>query len=84
MYNRYTFFLKLYKKSLGNEPRDGDKELIKYFKQLGFNNQTDWLALATIDTFFSWTEHVFIHLAILKGNLTTGTQVADMAEKEWA
>ncbi|MGD0076749.1 MAG: hypothetical protein ABSD31_20835, partial [Candidatus Binataceae bacterium] len=32
--------------------------------------QADWMALAAIDAFFSWTEHVFIHLAILNGRAT--------------
>lgn len=29
----------------------------------------EWLALAAIEAFFSWTEHVFIHIAILSGNI---------------
>lgn len=27
--------------------------------------EADWLAMAAIDAFFSWTEHIFIHLAVL-------------------
>jgi len=42
-----------------------------------------WLALATIDAFFSWTEHIFVHLAILLGHATTGQQVSDLAEANW-
>lgn len=42
-----------------------------------------WLALATIDAFFSWTEHVFIHIAILTGRIRTGIEVAELAEAEW-
>lgn len=42
-----------------------------------------WLALSTVEAFFSWTEHVFIHLAILQGKLTTGVAVADLAEADW-
>jgi hypothetical protein len=37
-----------------------------------------------IDAFFSWTEHIFIHLAILKGHLTRGAQVAKVAEGNWS
>jgi len=42
-----------------------------------------WLALAAIDAFFSWTEHIFIHLAILKGTITTGAEVVELARDEW-
>lgn len=43
----------------------------------------EWLALAAIEAFFSWTEHVFIHIAILSGNITTGSEVATLAESGW-
>ena len=43
----------------------------------------NWYALAAIEAFFSWTEHAFIHLAILQGKLTVGTQVAELAEDNW-
>jgi len=42
-----------------------------------------WLGLAAIEAFFSWTEHVFIHLAILQGRVTTGDRVAELAESDW-
>lgn len=42
-----------------------------------------WLALSAIDAFYAWTEHIFIHLAILQGRLTTGRTVADLAGAEW-
>ena len=42
-----------------------------------------WLALAAIEAFYSWTEHSFIHIAILSGKLTTGNEVADLAKSEW-
>jgi hypothetical protein len=31
------------------------------------SQNSSWLALAAIDAFFAWTEHIFIHLAILQG-----------------
>ena len=42
-----------------------------------------WLALATIEAFFGWTEHIFIHLAILQGRVTNGAEVTDMVESDW-
>lgn len=43
-----------------------------------------YLALAAIDAFFAWTEHIFIHIAILKGKVTTGTEVAQLACADWS
>ena len=45
--------------------------------------QAKWLALSTIESFFSWTEHVFILLAILNGSCTTGEDVARLATANW-
>ncbi|MCG8524184.1 MAG: hypothetical protein MI744_18420, partial [Pseudomonadales bacterium] len=45
--------------------------------------EATWLALSTIETFFSWTEHVFIHIAILKGGLSTGRDVKRAANENW-
>ncbi|HTW22189.1 MAG TPA: hypothetical protein VMD78_01225 [Candidatus Baltobacteraceae bacterium] len=43
-----------------------------------------WLATATIDAFFSWTEHVFVHLAILRTRVKTGEEVAELAAADWS
>ena len=43
-----------------------------------------WLALAAIDAFFSWTEHTFIHIALISGAVSEGTEVADLAEADWS
>lgn len=48
-----------------------------------FNLEARWLALATIESFFSWTEHVFIHLSILSGRLKTASEVTALAESDW-
>jgi hypothetical protein len=45
--------------------------------------EAKWNAQAAIEAFFSWTEHVFIHLAILQGRLQTGKDVAKLAESDW-
>lgn len=33
--------------------------------------EAKWLGLAAVEAFFSWSEHVFIHLAVLRGSITT-------------
>lgn len=45
--------------------------------------EATWNAQSAIEAFFSWTEHAFIHLAILQGRLNTGDEVARMAEADW-
>jgi hypothetical protein len=45
--------------------------------------EAKWLALSAIESFFSWTEHIFIHLGILKGSLTTGLDVKRIANENW-
>lgn len=40
-------------------------------------------ALAAIEGFFSWTEHVFIHIAILRGLCSTGEEVAALVKAGW-
>jgi hypothetical protein len=56
---------------------------ITYVPWVGLKKQAGWMALAAIDAFFSWTEHIFIHLAILNGRLTSGEQVAALAKADW-
>lgn len=47
------------------------------------NTEAHWFAQAAIEAFFSWSEHVFIHLAILKSRICTGEQVRKVASSEW-
>src|SRR5208337_2675135 len=47
------------------------------------SEQASWLALAVIDAFFAWTEHIFIHIAILQGNISTGEALRDLIGAEW-
>lgn len=47
------------------------------------HREAEWNAQAAIEAFFSWTEHAFIHLAILQGKLLSGDDVARLAESDW-
>jgi hypothetical protein len=42
-----------------------------------------WYGTAAIEAFFSWTEHVFILTAILRGKIATGEGIANVAGAEW-
>ncbi|WP_300425808.1 hypothetical protein [uncultured Thalassolituus sp.] len=50
---------------------------------LELTSQSDWIAQAAVDAFFSWTEHAFIHVAILRGRIENGHQVAELASANW-
>lgn len=92
LFERYEYFLKLYQEKVAEAlARKDEVEVTKHvngatyhFPAWGLQRDAKWLALATIKSFFSWTEHIFIHIAILKGRATTGAEVAKLAESEWA
>lgn len=66
-------------------PVEGISDWGEYFsKPYTPSEKAAWLASAVIDAFFSFTEHVFIHLAILQGKITIGKEVASLAEGDWA
>lgn len=48
------------------------------------HQQAEWLGIAAIEAFFSWTEHVFILIAILQRKLKTGVDIARLAQAEWS
>ena len=50
----------------------------------GLKQEASWLAISVIESFFSWTEHVFVLLAIIQGKCVTGDSVQELAKKEWA
>lgn len=62
-----------------------DGTVITTQKSLSFTirREAKWTAQAAIDAFFSWTEHAFIHLAILQGRIKTGSEVAALADADW-
>lgn len=87
LYERYEYFLGLYKTEI-NRDTDGlssedDISRDSLMKTYRATRDNKWLALAVIDSFFSWTEHVFIHLAIIQGKTTTGAEVSELAKADW-
>jgi len=42
-----------------------------------------WSAIATVEAFYSWTEHLFIHIAILLGKAKSGPAVVGLIDAEW-
>src|SRR5690554_1601832 len=92
LFERYEFFCNRFK-TLSDEAQKkgvdrmiaGDKTTVMpkklsiYIKQ----KEATWNAQAAIDAFFSWTEHVFIHLAILQSKIKSGDSVAILAKSDW-
>lgn len=96
LFERFEYLLGLYKTMAANAKERAGERIVETQELPGAGTSTTvhypaweleknakWLALAAIDAFFSWTEHVFIHIAILSGKLTTGTDVAALAQSEW-
>ena len=84
LYDRFQFLLDLY------QTKSAESEVAFKTGSIGFRvpdyrvrRQMEWLALSVVESFFSWTEHVFIHLAILQGKCTTGDGVGKLARGEW-
>ena len=84
LYERFQFLMDMY------EAKRAESQVTNKVGPLGTRfpdyqsiRQIEWLALSAIESFFSWTEHVFIHLAVLQGSCTTGDGVKDLAGAEW-
>lgn len=90
LFDRLSYFINQYKAINNEVEKQKDKSInIKdaidsYFTSCEIKRNREWVALSAIDAFFSWTEHIFIHIAILNGKVTTGEDVANLADSEWA
>jgi len=62
--------------------RFGSGERIKFIAYELYR-EAEWLGVSAVEAFFSWTEHVLIHIAILQGHVTTGTEVEKLARADW-
>jgi hypothetical protein len=91
LYERFKFFADSYEiKRMEAEARNHEQVRIEYtngysvsFPSSGFRREARWYAVTAIEAFFSWTEHLFIHLAIIQGRITTGAAVAKIADAPW-
>ena len=96
LFDRYVFFRDKFR-SLDEEAerRKDERHIVKQTLPDGteltsgsspaylLRREAKWNAQAAIDAFFSWTEHSFIHLAILQRRLRTGDEVAALATADW-
>lgn len=86
LFSRYTYMRKLFTENKVLVKNKISIEEIKLNPHMMYwhNKYTsEWLAAASIDSFFSWTEHVFILIAILAGKITTAGAVSQSAISSW-
>jgi hypothetical protein len=92
LFERYEYFRDEYKRLEDEFERRKDERNITEYPNGGvvsvwpayaIRRHAEWAGQAAIDAFFSWTEHAFIHIAILKGVLKNGDEVAALAEGDW-
>ena len=91
LFERYRYHASLYKDKHEESERRKEERVvttkgsatITTFPVFTLKREAMWLALAAIECFFSWTEHVFIHIAILSGKCITGAAVAKLAGCDW-
>lgn len=96
LFSRYQYFLKMYQNIHDEAERRSEEKIVEEhtgdsgtkwttvsFPAYELQKQSQWIAQAAIDAFFSWTEHVFIHIAILTGKAKTGSGVKNLAKSYW-
>jgi hypothetical protein len=92
LFERYEYLRDEYKRLDEDfERRKDETDITKYrdasigavWPAYDIRRHAEWTGQAAIDAFFSWTEHSFIHIAILNGVLKTGEDVAALAEGDW-
>ncbi|MEH6717130.1 hypothetical protein [Parasphingorhabdus flavimaris] len=95
LFERHRYYLDQYQSRRDEAERRKDERIktesktesglnaIISFPAVSIRREAKWLALSSIETFFSWTEHVFILIGILKGKLPTGRDVKRLANANW-
>ena len=92
LFGRFVFFADLYD-ARSAEAETRKKESIRtdtgpnswtvHWPARELREEAEHFALSAIESFFSWTEHVFILIAILRGACATGDAVRDLARADW-
>ena len=95
LFERFDFLLKLYKKEFNKYIRF--KDFIQFApkeatistpssyidKSFRYRQRANWLAISCIEAFFSWTEHLFIHLTVVAQNVSDGEYITRLIDAEW-
>jgi len=95
LYDRYEYFLNLYRLEIRQaEERKNEvhEETTKteygtatsyHIPSFEHKKNAQWLAISAIDAFFSWTEHLFVHLAVVAHGICVGDEIANLTTADW-
>ncbi|MGR3899888.1 hypothetical protein FW759_10580 [Psychrobacter sp. 1176_08] len=95
LFARYKYLISLYKTQQLEATKRKDEinkqtqktsygeATIIQFPTAEFRQNANWLATSAIEAFFSWTEHLFVHLSIITKSIGNGKQVANLVGAEW-
>lgn len=95
LYQRFNYLLSLYKIEYNKYLKNKDKTKIttkksKYGEMTSYTNlgikykyKANWIAISCIEAFYSWTEHLFIHLAVVAHQLSDGENISNLIDNEW-
>lgn len=97
LYDRYCYFRDTYQSKMDEATRRENERVVQEgttpnggaWKQISFpasriRDEASWLAISAVEAYFSWTEHILIHLAILTGRICNASEVTSVAEADWA
>ena len=98
LYERFDYLRRIYRDKQHEAERRKDERIVEEgtdeegrmrwqsirMPVFELKREARWLGLSAVEAFFSWTEHVFIHIAILRGACTTGREVSDLAGADWS
>jgi len=95
LYDRFHYLHSLYKKErkkyLSNKDKintetmeyEHGKSISNINLGLQYHQNSNWIAISCIEAFYSWTEHLFIHLAVIAESMSNGEDIAALIEGEW-
>ncbi|HSI12519.1 MAG TPA: hypothetical protein VK961_10765 [Chthoniobacter sp.] len=92
LFERFEFFAECYATRIAEAERrkneairteHGPNSWSVRYPSSELRREAEHYAISTIESFFSWTEHVFILIAILLGRCVTGEAVRQLARAEW-
>lgn len=92
LFERFKFFADLYAIRIAEAERRKDEFVRTELSPTSWTishpafelrREAEHYAVSTIESFFSWTEHVFILIAILLGRCVTGEEVRQLAWTGW-
>lgn len=92
LFERLNFYLDRYDYRQQEADARKDEKVVTDLSKMSYTiafpavelyREAKWRGLSAIECFFSWTEHVFIHIAILRGSCMTGEEVANLLKAEW-